>query len=155
MRASILPLLLLAACGSKPTTTVRSRPEDVAKAAFEALKAGEIGPLEPYLMTSDEAKAMTGVAADDTTGRERWNRLVMQHHDRLNVDWDTAAQGPTKVKYGPMNENAIVTMAIQSDRGAVSVEISVTKAGRRFVFEGVKPAAGSEPKEAAPEEDGG
>jgi hypothetical protein len=156
VRALLPGLLLLAACGgAKPSAP--GRPEEVAKAAFEALKAGEIGPLEPHLMTSEEARKITGVVLDDSTERERFERLLAQHHERLNVDWETAAPGQVKVKYDPMGQGAVVKLPITSARGAVEVDVAVTKVGRRYVFAGVKPAAGAEPKQAAPgsEEDGG
>ncbi len=73
------------------------------------------------------------------------------------MDWATAAAGRPKVKYGPMGQGAVVNLPIKSDRGTVAVDVAVTKVGRRFVCAGVKPAAGAETKQAAPEpeEDGG
>ncbi len=153
MRTLLLGFLLLAAaCGEKPRA--QGRPEEVAKAVFEALKTGEIGPLEPHLMTAEEAERVTGVVLDDAVERDRWRDLFAQHHERLNVDWETAAAGRPKVKYDPMGQGAVVKLPIKSERGTVVVDVAVTKVGRRFVFAGVKPAAGAEPKQAAPEEGG-
>lgn len=152
MRTILACFLLLAACGgSKPKA--QGRPEEVANAAFEALKAGEIGPIEPHMMTAEEQKKVTGVVLDDSAERDRLRDLFAQHHERLNVDWATAAAGTPKVKYDPMGQGAVVSLPIKSERGTVSVDVAVTKVGRRFVFAGVKPAAGSEPKQAAPDEE--
>jgi hypothetical protein len=145
-------LLLVAACG-KNIPKQQERPEDVAKATFAALKAGGIGPLEPYLMTAEETKRITGIDLDDSAERERWNGRLAQQHDRLDVDWATAEPGKPKVKYDALGQGAMVTLPIRSERGTVSVEIAVTKVGRRFVFSGVKPGAGAEKKQAAPEPD--
>lgn len=154
MRTLFPCLLLLAACGgAKPKA--QGRPEEVAKAVFLALKEGEIGPIEAHLMTAEEQKKVTGVELDDGVLRDRWRDLFAQHHERLNVDWATAAPGTPKVKYDPMGQGAVVNLPIRSERGTVAVDVAVTKVGRRFVFAGVKPAAGAEPKQAAPEEDGG
>ena len=153
MKNAILGLLLVAACGGAKSTA-QGRPEDVAKATFEALKAGGIEPLESHLMTAEEARKITGVVLDDSTERERWESLVAQHHERLNVDWETAVPGAAKVKYDPMGVGANVALAITSSRGAVTVDVAVTKVGRRFVFAGVKPGPGAEqPKQAAPDEE--
>lgn len=156
MRTLLLGFVVLAACGGKKPLP-QGRPEEVAKAVFEALRAGEIGPIEAHLMTAEEAKKVTGVDLDDGVERDRWRDLFAQHHERLNVDWGTAVAGAPKVKYDPMGQGAVVKLPIKSERGTVVVDVAVTKVGRRFVFAGVKPAAGSEPKQAAPEEgeDGG
>src|SRR5512139_918975 len=64
VRTLCVCVFLLAACGgSKPKA--QGRPEEVANAAFEALKAGEIGPIEPHMMTAEEQKKVTGVVLDD------------------------------------------------------------------------------------------
>jgi hypothetical protein len=152
VRTLLVCFLLLAACGGdKPKP--QGRPEEVATAVFLALQAGETGPLEPHLMTAEEAKKVTGVDLDDGVERDRWRDLFAQHHERLNVDWATAVAGRPKVKYDPMGQGAVVNLPIKSERGTVSVDVAVTKVGRRFVFAGVKPAAGSEPKQAAPDEE--
>lgn len=129
----------------------------MAKAAFEALKAADLGPLEAYLITPEEARKMTGVALNDATERDRQRDLVAQHHERLSVDWDSATMTVGKVKFGPMGSDAIAPLSIRSDRGTVLVEVMVRKAGSRYVFDGLKPVAGAEPKQPAPdsEDDGG
>jgi hypothetical protein len=160
-RKLVLLPLLVAACGGASKPPPKGRPEDVARAAFEALKAGNLAPLEAHLVTSEEQKKSTGVVLDDTTSRERWETLVLQHHERLNVDWETAASSVAKVKYDPMGVGANVTLSIKSSLGTIAVDVAVTKVGRRFVFDGVKPGPGAETKQASPdsepesEEDGG
>jgi hypothetical protein len=148
-------LLVLAACGREPPKA-KDRPEEVARATFEALKLGRLAPLEPHLMTVDEAKRITGIILDDTAERERFGLRLAQQHERLDVDWATAAPGRAKVKYDAMGQGALVTLPIRSERGTISVDIAVAKVGARFVFTGVKPGPGAERKEAAaePEEEG-
>ena len=150
MRAAVLCLFLVAACGG-PKAASQGRPEEVAKATFEALKAGGIVALEPHLMTAEERKKVTGVDLDDSAERERWETHIVRHHERLNVDWETAAPGAMKVKYDPMGVGAVVNLAITSSRGTVTVDVAVTKVGRRFVFADVKAGVGAETKQAAPE----
>ena len=150
MRILIACSLLLAACGGdKPTG--KGRPEPVATATFEALKVGGIGPLEPHLMTAEEAKKVIGVALDDTEERERMDRLIAALHERMNVDWDTAKPGKTQVKYDAMGQGARLSLEILSDKGSDVVQIEVTKIGGRFVFQDVKHAKGAA-KQATPEE---
>ncbi len=133
------------------------RPEEVAKAVFLALQMGEIGPIEPHLMTAAEAKSLTGVELDDTALRDHWRDRFAQLNERLAVDWESAKAGAPKVKYDTMGQGAVVTLPIASARGTVSVVVAVTKVGKRFVFQELKTSPGSEPKQAAPEpeEDGG
>lgn len=145
-------LLLFAACGGKQASTPGS-PQGVARAAFEALKAGDIGPLEDHLMTAEEAKKIMTVALDDSAERERWDRLLSQEHERLRVDWETSRIGATKVKMDPMGSHATVSFDIQSDTGSAKVEIEVLKVGgSRYVFQDMKVLKSAQPsKEAAPE----
>ncbi|HEX5136866.1 MAG TPA: hypothetical protein VFY93_07840 [Planctomycetota bacterium] len=148
-------LLLFAACGSKQASP--GSPQVVAKAAFEALKAGGIGPLEEHLMTPEEARRIMSVALDDSAERERWDRLLSQEHDRLGVDWATAKLGVTRVKMDAMGSNATVSLEILSDTGSAKAEIEVLKIGSRFVFQNLKALKAAPPaKEAAPagEDDG-
>jgi hypothetical protein len=141
----------LAACGGKPSAQPTGRPQDVAKATFEALKAGGIGPLEPHLMTPEEAKRIMTVALDDSVERERWERMIVHGHERLPVDWATAKLGATKVKLDAMGGRANVTFGITSEKGTVSLEIEVLKVGQRYVFQELKlPKGVPPPKEAAP-----
>ena len=151
MKYSILGLLLVAACGGAKSPPP-GRPEDVAKAAFEALKAGGLEPLEAHLMTAEERRKVTGVDLDDSAERERWQSHIAQQHERLNVDWETAVPGAMRVKYDTMGIGANVTLAITSSRGTVGVDVAVTKVGRRFVFADVKARPGAEPKQPAPSE---
>ena len=154
MPRNLVPLaLLVAACGGASQPPPVGRPESVAKAAFEALKAGNLQPLEAHLVTPEEQRKSTGVVLDDTTSRERWETLVAQHHERLNVDWETAMASIAKVKYDPMGVGANVVLAVTSARGEVTVDVAVTRVGRRFVFAGVKPGPGAETKQPAPDEE--
>jgi hypothetical protein len=154
VRGITVVLLLVAACGGATKPQPQGRPEDVAKAAFEALKVGNIAPLEPHLITAEESRKITGVVLDDSAERERFETLFAHHHERLNVDWDTAVPGASKVKYDPMGVGANVTLPITSGQGTVTIDVAVTKVGRRFVFAGVKPGPGAEPKQAAPDAEG-
>jgi hypothetical protein len=157
VRALLPALLLVAACGGgKPSSQPQGRPQDVANAVFEALKAGSMGPLEPHMMTAEESKRITGITLDDTAERERLERLVTQEHDRLPVEWATAKAGATRVKVDPMGGRANVSLPIASEQGSVTVEIEVLKVGQRYVFQGLKPSKGTGPKHPAPaeEEDG-
>ena len=159
MRTILFTMILaVAACGGS-SKKPQARPEDVAKAAFEALKAGNLGPIEAHLVTAEEQRKSTGVVLDDTALRERWESLLLQMHERLNVDWGTAAASVAKVRYDPMGIGASVTLSIKSTAGTIAVDVAVAKVGRRFVFDGVKPLPGAETKQAAPdsesEEDGG
>jgi len=154
---TLLPgfLLLAAACGGNKTPAkAQGRPEDVAKAVFEALKVGGLGPLEPHLISADERKAVTGVVLDDSETRGRWDQLMAQHHGQLNVDWASAVPGTPKVQYDAMGEGAVVILPIRSARGTVTVRVDVTKIGDRYVFDEMKPGSGSEEKQAAPKGDG-
>jgi hypothetical protein len=157
VRVALLCLLLFASCGGASKPPAPGRPEEVAKAVFEALKAGEIGPIEPHMMTAAEAKSLTGVVLDDTAQRDHWRDRFAQLNERLNVDWETAVPGAPKVKYDSMGRGAVVTQPITSSKGTVTMVVSVTKVGRRFVFQELKAAPGAETKQAAPgsEEDGG
>ncbi|MCK6459775.1 MAG: hypothetical protein L6Q95_07740 [Planctomycetes bacterium] len=156
MRTLPLALLLVAAaCGGKPSPQPTGRPEDVAKAAFEALKAGAMDPLESHLMTADESKRITGVTLDDTAERERLGRLLTQEHERLPVDWATAKPGAARVKMDAMGGRANVSLPIASELGSATVEIEVLKVGQRYVFQGMKPAKGTALKHAAPAEEEG
>lgn len=157
MRVILPLLLLLAACGGKPSTQASGSPQDVAKATFEALKAGGIGPLESHLMTPEEAKRITTVALDNSEERERLDRLVVQEHERLPVDWATAKLGATRVKVDALTGRANVSFVIASEKEPVTLEIEVLKVGPRYVFQDLKlPKGVPPPKEAAPaeEEDG-
>jgi hypothetical protein len=156
VRALSVALLVAAACGGKPSSQAQGRPEDVAKAVFEALKAGGIDPLEPHLLTAEEAKRLTGVALDDSAERERWSHRFAQHNERLGVDWATAALGRTRVRVDSMGAGARVSAEIVSETGTVALDVAVTKVGARWVFQDVKVAKGDAPKQAAPagEEDG-
>ncbi len=149
MRTLLLGFFLFAACGRQPPP--QGRPEDVARATFDALKAASIEPLESHLMTSEERRKVTGVDLDATAERERWETHIVWHHERLNVDWETAAAGAMKVKYGPMGVSANVALPITSARGTVTVDVAVTKVGRRFVFADVKAGVDAQTKQAAPE----
>jgi len=150
VRTLIACSFLLAACGGGKPASQGQRPEAVATATFEALRVGGIAPLEPYLMTPEEARKVMGVVLDDSAERERLDRVIASLHERLDVDWDTAKAGATRVKYDAMGQGARLTLEIVSDQGRDTVEIEVTKIGRRFVFQEVRHAKGAA-KQAAPE----
>ncbi len=157
MRITLPLLLLLAACGGKPSNQASGRPQDVANATFEALKAGGIGPLEPHLMTPEEAKRIMTVALDDSEERERLDRLMAQEHERLPVDWATAKLDATRVRMDALTGRAAVSFLVTSEKGSAPLEIEVLKVGQRYVFQDLKlPKGVPPPKEAAPaeEEDG-
>jgi hypothetical protein len=155
-RAALVCVLLVSCGGGKPRP-VQSRPEDVARAAFEALKAGDMGPLDPHLITPEEAKAMTGIVPPDggAEERERWQRRLVQYRERLDIDWETAAPGPIRTTLDTMGRGAVVHVGIKSSRGTASLDVTLRKAGKRFVFSELKPNAPAKPKaEAAPEDEG-
>jgi hypothetical protein len=150
-----LPLLLLpllAACGGSKPAEAPGHPDVVAKAVFEALKAGDIGPLEPHLMTAEEAKKIMGMDLDDSSERERWDRLLAQEHERLPIDWDTAKLASTRTKMDPMGGRATLTLEIKSEKGDVTVQVEVLKVGKRYVFQDLKAPKGAQ-KQAAPQQD--
>lgn len=151
-------LLLLAACGGKDAASTPGTPQIVAKATFEALKAGDIGPLKDHLMTPEEAKKIMTVALDDSSERERWDHILSQEHGRLGVDWATAKLGAMRVKVDPIKgSNATVTMEIRSETGSATVQVEMLKIGSRYVFQDLRvPKGAPPPKEAAPagEDDG-
>jgi len=151
-------LLLFAACGGKQGPPPKGSPQAVAQATFEALKAGDLGPLKEHLMTPEEAKRLTTVALDDSEERERWDRLISQEHEELGVDWATAKLGTTRLKVDPIKSGSVtVTFDILSDKGSARISIEVLRVGSRYVFQDLKPPkAAPPPKEAAPagEDDG-
>jgi len=151
-------LALHAGCGKDKPKSAKGRPEEVANAFFEALKADSLAPLEPFLMTAQEKQAITKMDSSDfeEAERDRWRSFIAQHHERPDLDWPSLEIASTRSALDAFGQGARVRLVLTSKDGSATVDVKVGKVGRRFVFDGVKFVESQ--KQAAPadpEEDDG
>jgi hypothetical protein len=121
-------LFLSAGCDSN--VPAEPQPTDVAQALFDALRAGHIEPLVPFLPTEEDL-AEIGVEDARTILCEHRSAEIAHLHKTLGVDWTTARL--TSLQASSRPDGVFIEYRIHSARAEAAVEIGAARRGSRLV----------------------